>query len=65
MMNVIGHSSSVYEWDATSEKFRQSKPYADHVPVAYGFSEKLSGECVFFLFRMAKGSRLKASSNFI
>jgi hypothetical protein len=45
-MNVIGHSSSVYEWDATSERFRQSNPYVDHVPVAYGFSEQLSGECV-------------------
>lgn len=44
MMNVIGHSSSVYEWDSTTEKFQRSKAYSERVVIAYGFSERLSSE---------------------
>ena len=46
MTNLIGHSSRLYEWDNTTEKFQPSLSLSSKVIVAYGFSEEFSKECV-------------------
>lgn len=40
--NLTGHSSRLYDWDSSTESFRQSKEYADRIILAYGFTEELS-----------------------
>lgn len=42
MTNVIGHSSSIYEWEPLTERFRTSSRYTNGVLIAHGFSEGLT-----------------------